>query len=80
MKIKILAFGIAKDIIGNRTIELDLPDSLSVADLKEHLVEKYPDFYKLRSLALAVNQEYADDSILIEDRDEVVIIPPVSGG
>ncbi|MCB0668039.1 MAG: MoaD/ThiS family protein [Saprospiraceae bacterium] len=80
MRVKILAFGVAKDILGGRVLELDLPEKISVAELKDHLVDRYPDFVKLRSLALAVNQEYVKDSILIRQSDEIVIIPPVSGG
>ncbi|MBK8503699.1 MAG: molybdopterin converting factor subunit 1 [Saprospiraceae bacterium] len=80
MKIKILAFGIAKDILGARTMELDMAESTSVALLKAHLIEQHPQFSKLRSLALAINQEYVDDNQIISENDEVVIIPPVSGG
>ena len=80
MNIKILAFGIAKDILGSRSMELEIPENTSVASLKDHLVDRFPDFAKLRSLALAVNQEYVDDTLVIENSDEIVIIPPVSGG
>ncbi|MCB0686895.1 MAG: MoaD/ThiS family protein [Saprospiraceae bacterium] len=80
MKIKILAFGIAKDILGNRIINLEIPAAATVGALKEHLEQIYPDFKKLRSLKLAVNQEYVDDGLVISDSDEIVIIPPVSGG
>jgi molybdopterin converting factor small subunit len=31
-------------------------------------------------LALAINQEYVDDHQIIAENDEIVIIPPVSGG
>jgi molybdopterin synthase sulfur carrier subunit len=80
MKIKILAFGIAKDILGARTMELDMVESISVGGLKAHLTEQHPEFSKLRSLALAINQEYVDDHQIIAENDEIVIIPPVSGG
>lgn len=80
MQIKILAFGIAKDILGGRQLKLDVPDQTSIADLKTTLVSTYPAFAKLRSLALAVNQNYVDDDLMLKTEDEVVIIPPVSGG
>ena len=29
---------------------------------------------------IAVNNEYADEQIIINEKDDVAIIPPVSGG
>jgi len=43
-------------------------------------MKEYPEFEKLRHLALAVNSEYVQDDLIISENDEVVIIPPVSGG
>ena len=80
MQLTIFGFGIAKDIIGGNTIDMELPDAISVAQLKTVLFEKYPEFKKLRSLAIAVNSEYAQDELLLEGKDDVVLIPPVSGG
>ncbi|NND35388.1 MAG: MoaD/ThiS family protein [Saprospiraceae bacterium] len=80
MNIKILAFGIAKDIIGAREMTLQIAEGSDVGGLKEHLVNQYADFGRLKSLALAVNEEYAHDSLMLTSDDEVVIIPPVSGG
>jgi len=80
MKISVLAFGIAKEIIGQLEVTLQLPDDATVADLKTHLINHYPDFRKLASLRVAVNTEYADDTQPLQTNDEIVLIPPVSGG
>lgn len=80
MKLTIVGFGIAKDIIGGNTVKMDLPDSPSVGQLKGALFEQYPEFKALRSLAIAVNSEYASDELVLQSRDDVVLIPPVSGG
>lgn len=80
MKIQLLAFGIAKDIVQNSTVELELEEGKSVQDLKVLLCQQYPAFEKLRSLAIAVNTEYRSDDFVLSPQDEVVIIPPVSGG
>ena len=80
MNISILAFGIAKDILGKNMLQIEVSEQPTAAELKQHLISKYPEFEKLASLALAINTEYAEDSQLINDGDEVVIIPPVSGG
>ena len=80
MKLQILAFGIAKDIIKAQAIDIDLKDGNTVAALKKMLCDQFPDFNKLKALAIAVNTEYQTDDFILKERDEIVIIPPVSGG
>lgn len=75
-------FGIAKDIVGKSEIRFSdteaLPDS--VGGLKQFLASTYPEFGKLSSMAVAVNSEYAADTVSLSQNDEIAIIPPVSGG
>ena len=80
MTIKIIAFGIAKDIIEGQKLELEIADQSSIADLKNVLCEKYPEFLKLRSLAFAVGENYQEDDFILNEKEEIVLIPPVSGG
>lgn len=80
MNISILAFGIARDIVGQSEFDFEVEGSKTVGALKEDLVARYPDFAKLASLAIAVNGTYVPDDHVLGSRDEVVIIPPVSGG
>lgn len=80
MRVSILAFGIAKDIFGAAAIEVDLPADASAGDLKTSLEGKYPRLKQLKSYLLAVNNEYAADDLLLNKRDEIAVIPPVSGG
>jgi len=77
---KILTFGIAKDIVGGPEMELPYEEGMTVLALKKAVLDAYPQFEKLNSLAIAVNNEYADDDLQIQQDDEVVLIPPVSGG
>jgi molybdopterin converting factor subunit 1 len=80
MQLKVLAFGIARDILGQLNIDVTLNENATVSDLKEHLMANYPEFEKLASLRVAVNAEYASDGDTLNPNDEIVIIPPVSGG
>jgi molybdopterin synthase sulfur carrier subunit len=80
MKISILAFGIAKDIFGTSQMEMDLPSSMNAGEFKILLLKKYPKFEKLNSFQLAINANYASDSDMLTPDDEIVVIPPVSGG
>lgn len=80
MKVKVIAYGIAKDILKGSKAEVELIDNVSIQGLKNLLVDQYPAFKELRSLRFAVNEEYQDDSFELNSQDEVIIIPPVSGG
>ena len=80
MKLKILAFGIARDIIGGSSIDLQAKEGLDVQGFRRDLNSKYPKFNDLSSLMIAVNSEYAEDAQLLAENDEIALIPPVSGG
>lgn len=80
MEVKILAFGIARDILGGPELQLSTPQHLTVGKLLAILKEQYPAFQELTSLAIAVNADYAQSDQQIKAGDEVVIIPPVAGG
>ena len=80
MTVNILAFGIAKDILRAQKMSVVLDNGPTVGSLRSHLLGHYPEFQKLASLSFAVNEEYVQDSMQLKDGDEVIIIPPVSGG
>ena len=80
MDVKLVAFGIAKEILDSSSLDFPLEGERSIGRLKQALIEKYPAFEKLRSLKFAINEDYREDSYSIQPNDEVVIIPPVSGG
>ena len=80
MDINILAFGIAKDIFGATSISIQLNEGGDTSALKGKLEATYPRLKQLASYMVAVNNEYAEDNGLINESDEVAIIPPVSGG
>ena len=77
-KLKLKAFGIAREILGGREIEVDSVSN--VAELRNLLLNAYPKLKELNSFMIAVNQTYATDEILVSPTDEIAIIPPVSGG
>lgn len=77
----VLLFGIAKDIVGAQKLVLDHSEKIkTVKDLTAFLNERYPEFQKLNSMAVAVNSTYAEMETLLNREDEIAIIPPVSGG
>lgn len=80
MKCSIKAFGISREIVGGKVLELELPEGHTISELKHHLFQKYPTFNDLKSLYVAVNNEYASDETVLKAGDEIALIPPVSGG
>ena len=82
MKLKVYMFGIAKEIFGNRIVEVDIDNAecLSVAALKSLLEKQKPALGNIGTYMIATNSDYATDAYIIQNTDEVAIIPPVSGG
>ncbi|HQQ98810.1 MAG TPA: MoaD/ThiS family protein [Cyclobacteriaceae bacterium] len=80
MKISIVAFGIAREIMKSRTLSLELESGSTIAQLKQVLVNQFPELSSLRSLSFAVGEDYQEDNYSLHEGDEVVVIPPVSGG
>ena len=81
MRVRVLFFGMLKDLVGKASDTLDLDQGASVADLLAHYETQIPRLREsLPSLALAVNQEYASTETKLRSNDEVAILPPVSGG
>lgn len=76
--IKVKLFGIAKDIVSSSYFETET--GISVNKLKQNMIAQFPAFTDLRSVLVAVNDEYAEDDVMISEKDDVAIIPPVSGG
>ncbi|WP_298882553.1 MoaD/ThiS family protein [uncultured Polaribacter sp.] len=80
MKIKVLFFGITTDLVATSNLELDVLEGLSVSNFKNLLKEKYPQLENIDSYAIAVNEEYASNEVLLKENDVIAVIPPVSGG
>lgn len=80
MKLDILLFGIARDIVGGSSLAIEIEEKTTVDALMKHLHQTYPDFDKLSSLMIAVNSDYAKGEVVLKENDEIALIPPVSGG
>jgi molybdopterin converting factor subunit 1 len=78
-KYKIIAFGITKELLGGRETIIEIKGR-TVGALRTALNERYPQLLNLRSLLIAVNNDYADEDVHLSALDEIALIPPVSGG
>ncbi len=81
MKIKVKFFAILRERAGTAEVTKDIRDESTVMDLWQALQQDFP---KLNvtgiRLLYAVNQNYVSPDFKLSDQDEVVFIPPVSGG
>jgi MoaE-MoaD fusion protein len=81
MRVRVLFFGMLKDLAGKSSDLLDLPEPASVADVLAHYQSSLPRLRdSLPSLAVAVNQQYAGPETKLKLDDEIALLPPVSGG
>ncbi|MBL4938686.1 MAG: MoaD/ThiS family protein [Lutibacter sp.] len=80
MKIQLLFFGITTDLVGRNSQTYSIKEGTSIKDLKNILIADYPNLKNINEFAIAVNEEYANEVVIIKEGDVVAIIPPVSGG
>lgn len=81
MKIKVLFFGLTRDLTGFGEERTELEEGGRLEDLWRHYESQFPKLAELSHvLVTAVNQEIAGPSKVLHDGDEVAFLPPVSGG
>ncbi|MBI4913039.1 MAG: MoaD/ThiS family protein [Acidobacteria bacterium] len=74
--IRVLAFARYRELLGHSDLQLPLPDPPTLeALLSEPRLRPLPG-----EALLAVNQRYARRNQVLQDGDEVALLPPVSGG
>lgn len=81
MQVRVLFFGMLKDLVGRGSESLELASDASLRDLVCHYQERFPKLAEMAgSIAMAVNSEYAGPERKLKNGDEVGLLPPVSGG
>ncbi|MGH9516161.1 MAG: molybdenum cofactor biosynthesis protein MoaE [Terriglobales bacterium] len=81
MQVRVLLFGILKDLAGRSSDLLSLPDHACAADVLSHYQERLSANQAIfSSIAISVNQEYARPEMKLKPGDEIALLPPVSGG
>jgi len=79
MQVRVLYFGVLRDVLSSNGEGMELPEGTTVAQLMERL-RKGASHPVWSALAVAVNREYAVASAVLREGDEVALLPPVSGG
>ena len=81
MDVRVRFFAMLRDAAGTEECQLALELGARGVEAKTTLVARYPHLDGLINYArLAINQEYQPWDTPLHDRDELGLIPPVSGG
>lgn len=82
---KVLYFASLREQLGCGEEELPLPEGIANAGALRQWLSRRGDVWREifsanHRLMCAVNQQMADDKVVLSDSDEVAFFPPVTGG
>jgi molybdopterin converting factor subunit 1 len=81
VRVKVRLFAALRESAGRSDVALELPEGATAEDAFRSLVSSHPALGARRAhLSAAVNRRYAAFDAPLAEGDEVVFIPPVSGG
>ncbi len=81
MTVRVLFFGLVREITGCGEESFSIAEGATLNDLFTAYARRFPRLEEMsRSLVLARNQQFGDRSQPLADGDEVAFLPPVSGG
>lgn len=74
-------FAAYQEACGTPEMILDFPVGTAVAEVRDRLIAQHPQLAEWRDLTrFGINLQFVEPDTLLRDGDEVVLIPPVSGG
>ena len=80
MRAIILAFASLRDILGSRQ-EIDVEPGTRLGVLVDGLVKSHPTLApRVRHLRYAANEMLVATDYMVQDGDEIALMPPTSGG
>ena len=81
MVYKVKLFALLKERVGSAVWEWDSPQPKKGSELLARFFADHPDLAGMGGVTrLAVNQSFRTDDPILQDSDELALIPPVSGG
>ena len=80
-KIKVKLFAILRERVGESEITITVPSGITVNHLNSEILNKYPQLKSFSSkFVTSVNCKVTTGDTVITSKDEVALLPPVSGG
>jgi len=81
MKIKVKFFGSMRKIMGHDELDFEIQEGTKIDLLLDRLKTDYPELAKpLKFTVISVNHIYANGEKILEDGDELGLLPPIAGG
>ncbi len=81
MAVTIRLFAMLREAVGKDALEITVDEAVTVSRLFEQLTSAHPELSRFKPMiTFAVNGEYATEQDMVNDGDEVALIPPISGG
>ena len=74
-------FAVYQEVFDVSELELDFPDGTPVQAVCDRLIAEHPKLSKWREITrFGVNLQFVEPDTILQNGDEVVLIPPVNGG
>jgi len=80
IRLSVRCFSHVKDALGRDVIEITLPAGASAADAITYVRKMNQTRLGALPLRVAVNKTFVTDETVLNDGDEIALIPPVQGG
>lgn len=79
--ITVKLFAAYQEACGQSELEMTLLPGTTVGAVRDQILTDYPELEPWRNLTrFGINLQFADENSRLQQGDEVVLIPPVSGG
>lgn len=81
IRVTVKLFAAYREAYGESELTMQLSDGAPVSAVCDRLLQEHPELEPWRPLTrFGINLDYALPATPLKDGDEVVLIPPVSGG
>ncbi|MDP9489339.1 MAG: MoaD/ThiS family protein [Thermoproteota archaeon] len=80
-KIKVKLFAILRERVGESEITITVPAGITVNRLNSEILEKYPQLKSFNNkFVTSINCKVTTGDTIVTSKDEIALLPPVSGG
>ncbi|MDP6156660.1 MAG: MoaD/ThiS family protein [Candidatus Thermoplasmatota archaeon] len=81
MKIKVKFFASLRRIVGLDELEMEFNEGTKIDQVVESLKTDFPELEKpMKFTVISLNHKYARGERILEDGDELTLLPPIAGG